>query len=43
METRSALLALCEGNLAVTGGFPSQRASNADFYVFFDISQNKQL
>ena len=25
METSSALLALCEGNLPVTGGFPSQR------------------
>ena len=27
---RSALLALCEGNPPVTGGFPSQRASNAE-------------
>ena len=26
----SALLALCEGNPPVTGGFPSQRASNID-------------
>ena len=26
----SALLALCEGNPPVTGGFPSQRASNAE-------------
>ena len=28
METVSALLALCEGNPPVTGGFPSQTASN---------------
>ena len=28
----SALLALCEGNLPVTGGFPSQRASNAESF-----------
>ena len=30
METVYALLALCEGNPPVTGGFPSQRASNAE-------------
>ena len=29
----SALLALCAGNLPVSGQFPSQRASNADFDV----------
>ena len=28
----SALLALCERNPPETGGFPSQRASNADFF-----------
>ena len=33
METFSALLALCAGNSPVTGEFPSQRASNADFDV----------
>ena len=27
---KDALLALCEGNLPVTGGFPSERASNAE-------------
>ena len=27
---RSLLLALCEGNPPVTGGFPSQRASNME-------------
>ena len=26
----SVLLALCEGNALVSGGFPSQRASNAE-------------
>ena len=34
METLSALLALCEGNPPVTGGFPSQRSSNADLWCF---------
>ena len=43
METCSTLLALCEGNSPVTGEFPSQRASNAGFDVFFDVSLNKQL
>ena len=28
------LLALCEGNPPVTGGFPSQRASNAEHWSF---------
>ena len=43
MERVSALLALYEGNPPVTGGFPSQRASNASFGVFFDVSLNKML
>ena len=30
METLSALLALCGGNPPVTGGFPSQRAGDAE-------------
>ena len=30
MEMFSTLLTLCEGNPPVTGGFPSQRASNVD-------------
>ena len=34
MERLSTLLALCEGNPPVTGGFPSQRASNADLWGF---------
>ena len=28
---------LCEGNPPVTGGFPSQRASNTDFFPFDDV------
>ena len=31
------------GNPAVTGGFPSQKASNTSFDVFFDVSPNKRL
>ena len=34
MEMLSVLLALCEGNPLVTGGFPSQRASNAQLWSF---------
>ena len=37
MEMCSALLALCEGNPPVTGGFPSQRPVTRIFYVFFDL------
>ena len=43
METFSALLALCEGNLPVTGGFPSQRPVTQSFDIFFDLRQNKRL
>ena len=39
----SALLALCEGNPPVTGGFPSQRPVMLSFDVFFDLSWDKQL
>ena len=34
----SALLALCEGNPPVSGGFPSKRASDTGFDAFFDVS-----
>ena len=34
METFSALLALCEGNPPVTGGFPSQKPVTRSFDVF---------
>ena len=43
METLSALLALCEGNPPVTGGFPSQRPVTRSFEVFFDLRPNKRL
>ena len=37
MKAFSALLALCEGNPLVTGGFPSQRPVTRSFEVFFDL------
>ena len=43
LEMFSMLLAHCEGNPLVTGRFPSQRASNADFDVFFHVSLKKWL
>ena len=42
METFSELLALCEGNPPVTGGFPSQRPVTRSFDVFFDPRLNKR-
>ena len=43
METFSALLALCEGNPPVTGGFPTQRPVTRSFDVFFGVRLNKRL
>ena len=45
METFSALLALCGGNLPVTGGFPSQRplTRNFDIFWWYDLRPNEQL
>ena len=43
METFSALLAICAGNLTVTGEFPSQRPVTRTFDVFFDLRLNKRL
>ena len=43
METFSALLALCVGNPAATGGFPSQRPVTQSFDVFFNLCMSKQL
>ena len=43
MEVFSMLLALYDGNPLVTSGFPSQRASNVGFDVFFDVNSNKRL
>ena len=34
MEILSILLALCEGNPPVTGGFPSQKANNVEHWCF---------
>ena len=43
METFPALLSLCEGDLLITGGFPSQRPVARTFQVFFDVRLNKWL
>ena len=42
MATFSMLLALCEGNPLVTGGFPSKRPVTQSFEVFFDVHLDKQ-
>ena len=39
----SALLAICEGNPPVTGGFPPQMPVARSFDVFFDLCLNKWL
>ena len=43
MEAFSALLALCAGNLSVTGEFPAQRPVTRSFDVFFDLHPNTRL
>ena len=43
METFSVLLALCAGNSAATGEFPSQMAVTRGFDVFFDLRVDKRL
>ena len=43
METFSALLAICAGNLPVPGEFPAQRPVTRSFDVFFDMRLNKWL
>ena len=43
METFSALLALCEASLTVSGELPSQRPVTWSFDVFFDLRLNKWL
>ena len=43
METFSALLAICAGNLPVPGEFPAQRPVTRSFDVFFDLRPNKRL
>ena len=43
MKTFPALLSLHAGNPPVTGGFPSQRVSNADLWCFFVVSLKKTV
>ena len=43
MEIFSELLALCEGNPPVTGGFPSQRPVTWSFDIIFDLRLSKPL
>ena len=43
METFSTLLAVCAGNSAVPGEFPTQRPVTRSFDVFFDLRLNKRL
>ena len=43
METISALLAICAGNLPVSGEFPTQRPETRSCDVFFDLRLNKRL
>ena len=39
-EKNSILLALCEGNPPVTGGFPLQKPVTRSFDAFFDLRLN---
>ena len=43
METFSALLVICAGNLPDPGEFPAQRPVTRSFDVFFDLRLNKRL
>ena len=43
METFAALLAICAGNLPVSGEFPAQRPVTRSFDVFFDVRLIKRL
>ena len=43
MEIFPALLAICEGNPPVTGGFPPQKPVTRSFDAFFDLRLNKQF
>ena len=42
METFSTLLALCAGNLPVTGEFPAQRPVTRSFDIFYDLRVNRR-
>ena len=43
METFSALLAVCVGNLPVTCEFPSQRPVKRSFDIYYDLHLNERL
>ena len=43
MDAFSVLLAICAGNLPVTGEFPKLRPVTWSFDVFFDLRLNKRL
>ena len=43
METFSALLATCEGNLPDSSGFPSQKPVTRSFDVFYAPEQTVEL
>ena len=43
MEILSVLLALCEENPPVSGGFPIQMPVTRNFDVFFDLRLNERL
>ena len=43
MDTFSALLAICAGNIPVPGEFTAQRPVTRSFDVFFDLRLNKRL
>ena len=43
METFSALLAICVGNLPVPGEFPAQKPVTRSFDVFLDLRLNNRL
>ena len=43
LESFSALLAICAGNVPVPGEFPAQRPVTRSFDVFFDLRLTKRL
>ena len=43
MESFSALLAICAGNLPVSGEFNAQRPATRSFDLLFDLCLNKRL
>ena len=43
METLSELLAICAGNSPVIGEIPRTKASDAEFWCFFDLRLTERL